>query len=160
MTKAKVILIGSDHAGFGLKEGIKPYLEGRGFQVKDMGAYSRERCDYPAFAYELAKAISAKKYSRGILICKSGIGNSIVANRLPGVRAALCYNITAARLSREHNDSNVLVLGSAFVNRGLARRITGAWLNTRFQGGRHKRRLNQIKNIEERISEAQTYRTK
>jgi RpiB/LacA/LacB family sugar-phosphate isomerase len=156
MTKPKVILIGSDHAGFSLKEGIKPYLEGRGFKAKDVGAYSRKRCDYPAFAYELAKAISAKKYSRGILICKSGIGNSIVANRLPGVRAALCYNITAARLSREHNDSNILVLGSAFVNRLLARRITGVWLNTQFQGGRHKRRLKQIRAIEKRISEGRT----
>jgi len=156
MKKKEVILIGSDHAGFDLKEKIKTYLKDKGLTVKDLGTNSKERCDYPAFAYELAKAISAKKYSRGILICKSGIGNSIVANRLPGVRAALCYNITAARLSREHNDSNVLVLGSAFVNSTLAKRIISVWLNTQFKGGRHKRRLNQIKNIEERISEAQT----
>jgi RpiB/LacA/LacB family sugar-phosphate isomerase len=151
MKNYKIILIGSDHAGFDLKEKIKPYLEDKGFKIKDIGTNSRERCDYPAFAYELAKAVSLRKYSRGILICKSGIGNSIVANRLPGVRAALCYNVTATRLSREHNDSNVLVLGSAFVNSALAKRIINIWLNTQFKGGRHKRRLNQIRNIEEKI---------
>jgi len=151
MTKPKVILIGSDHAGFDLKENIKAYLKAKGLTPKDLGTYSRERCDYPVFAYELAKAISCADYSRGILICKSGIGNSIVANRFPGVRAALCHNVTLARLAREHNDSNILVLGSAFVNKLLTKRIIGVWLNTKFQGGRHKRRLNQIRNIEERI---------
>ncbi|MBM3255321.1 MAG: ribose 5-phosphate isomerase B, partial [Candidatus Omnitrophica bacterium] len=135
MKKEKVVLIGSDHAGFTLKEKIRPYLEEKGFKVKDLGAYSTQRCDYPLIAYELARLVSLKKYQRGILICKSGIGNSIVANRLTGVRAALCYNVTAARLSREHNDSNVLVLGSAFVNKGLAKRIAGVWLNADFQAG-------------------------
>ena len=144
----KTILIASDHAGFRLKEKIKPYLESKGFKVRDLGAYSKERCDYPAFAYNLAKGISLRKYKQGILICKTGIGNAIVANRLTGVRAALCYNVLAARLSREHNDSNVLVLGSVFVNIGLAKRIISAWLKTGFIGGRHKRRLNQIKEIE------------
>jgi len=147
----KTILIASDHGGFGLKEKIKPYLDNLGLKVKDLGAYSKERCDYPKFAYQLAKEISQKKYQRGILICKSGIGNSIVANRLPGVRAALSYNVKAARLSREHNDSNVLVLGATFVNFPLARRIIRAWLNAEFQGGRHKRRLNQLKEIERDI---------
>ncbi|MFH1128343.1 MAG: ribose 5-phosphate isomerase B [Candidatus Omnitrophota bacterium] len=145
----KTILIASDHAGFSLKEKIKPYLEKLGLQVKDLGTYSQERCDYPEFAYSLARGISQKRYSRGILICKTGIGNSIVANRLAGVRAALTYNVTAARLSREHNDSNVLVLGSAFVKSALAKRIIRIWLDTEFLGGRHKRRLNQIKKIDE-----------
>ena len=144
----KTILIASDHAGFGLKEEIKPYLEKSGLKVKDLGTYSEDRCDYPRFAYDLAKGISARKFERGILICKTGIGNSIVANRLPGVRAALVYNLTAAKLSREHNDSNVLVMGSAFVNAPLAKRIISVWLNTKFLGGRHKRRLNLIKQIE------------
>lgn len=150
--KLKTILIASDHAGFTLKEKLKPYLENNGFKVKDLGAYSNQRCDYPNFAYGLAKEISAGKYLRGILICKTGIGNSIVANRLSGVRAALCYNVKAARLARQHNDSNILVLGSCFVNERLAKRILGIWLNTEFLGGRHKRRLNQIKEIEKKVA--------
>jgi ribose 5-phosphate isomerase B len=148
----KKIIIASDHAGFLLKEKLKAYLEKNGLKVKDLGTCSKESCDYPQFAYDLARQVSAGKYKIGILICKSGIGNSIVANRLPGVRAALCYNIKAARLSREHNDSNVLVLGSVFVNERLAKKIAGVWLTTEFQGGRHKRRLNQIKDIEKKIS--------
>ena len=142
------ILIASDHAGFNLKEKLSSFLEKEGFEVKDLGTYSPERCDYPKTAYLLAKQIYLGKYKKGILICKSGIGNSIVANRLPGVRAALCYNIKAARLSRDHNDSNVLVLGSAFVNETLAKKILKVWLMTKFQGGRHRKRLNQIKEIE------------
>lgn len=147
----KKIIIASDHAGYVLKEKIKPYLEEKGFKIKDLGTCSKERCDYPKFAYLLAKEVSSGNFKRGILLCKTGIGNSIVANRLPRVRAALCYNVKAARLSREHNDSNVLILGSAFVNAKLSRKIIAVWLNTEFQGGRHKRRLNQIKNIENEI---------
>lgn len=147
----KKIIIACDHAGFRLKEELKSYLAKVGYPVKDLGAYSEERCDYPGFAYNLAKEISRGRYSRGILICKSGIGNSIVANRLPGVRAALCYNARAARLSREHNDSNVLVLGSGFVSEQAAKKILKVWLDTGFQGGRHLRRLNQIKKIEKMI---------
>ncbi len=147
----KLIAIASDHAGFNLKEKLKPYLSGKGLNLKDLGTCSKERCDYPNFAYALAKQISSGRVKRGILICKSGIGNSIVANKLPGVRAALCYNVKAARLSRRHNDSNVLVLGSSFVNERLAKKITGVWLKTGFQGGRHKRRVDQIKKIERMI---------
>jgi ribose 5-phosphate isomerase B len=150
MKEIKRIIIGSDHAGFALKEKIKSYLKARGLKVEDAGTHSKERCDYPKFACAVAKAVSVKKFQRGILVCKSGIGNSIVANKLRGVRAALCYNVTAARLSRQHNDSNILVLGAAFVNASLAKRITGVWFKTEFQGGRHKRRLDQIKKIEER----------
>jgi RpiB/LacA/LacB family sugar-phosphate isomerase len=151
MGKFKKIIIASDHRGFALKEKLKSYLEKRlSFEVKDLGTDSDEPCDYPLFAYNLAKEISKGKYNRGILICYTGIGNSIVANRLPGVRAALCYNIKAARLARQHNDSNVLVLGSFFVNERKALRILGTWLNTKFQrAARHKRRLNKIKTIDE-----------
>lgn len=144
----KKIIIASDHAGFSLKEKLKPYLRKKGYEIKDAGIYSAQRCDYPDTAYSLAKEISRAKFRQGILICKTGIGNSIVANRLPGVFAALCYNVRAARLCRQHNDSNVLVLGSAFVNFGLAKRILNVWLNTEFLGGRHRRRLNKIKKIE------------
>jgi len=147
----KRIAIASDHGGFTLKEKLRNYLEEKSFKVKDLGTYSKESCDYPLTAYSLAKEISQGKFKQGILICKSGIGNSIVANKVPGVRAALCYNIKAARLSREHNDSNILVLGSTFVNPGLAKRIVNVWLGTRFQGGRHQRRLNQLKNIEREL---------
>jgi len=153
----KTILISSDHAGFALKEKLKPFLERKGLKVRDLGAYSQQRCDYPEFAASLAKEISLKKFKRGIMICKSGIGNSIVANRFPGVRAALCYNVKAARLSREHNDSNVLALASAFVSQNLAKRITSVWLNSEFQGGRHQRRLNQIKRIEKEIGSCKKY---
>lgn len=150
--KVEIIIIASDHRGFLLKEKLKSYLEEKLlFKVKDLGAYSRESCDYPMLAYTLAKEVSLGKYSRGILICKSGIGNSIVANRFARVRAALCYNVKAARLSREHNDSNILVLGSDFVTQQQAKRILGVWLNTQFLGGRHKRRLNQIREIEKEI---------
>ncbi|MBM3246321.1 MAG: ribose 5-phosphate isomerase B [Candidatus Omnitrophica bacterium] len=145
------LLIAADHGGFALKEKLKPYLEKAGFKVRDLGTYSKESCDYPESAYKLARLVSGGKYKRGILICKSGIGNSIVANRLPRVRAALCYNARAARLSRLHNDSNVLVLGSIFVNEKLAKKITATWLKTEFLGGRHLRRLNQIKKIEKQL---------
>lgn len=147
----KTILIASDHAGFSLKEKIKPYLQNLRFSIKDLGTYSKARCDYPKFASTLAELISKGKHKRGILICKTGIGNAIIANRFPGVRAALCYNVSASRLSRQHNDSNVLVLGAVFVNEKLAKRIIRVWLNTEFMAGRHSRRLSQIKNIERKI---------
>jgi ribose 5-phosphate isomerase B len=148
MTK---LLIASDHAGFALKEKLKAYLQKKSISVKDLGTYSLERCDYPLYAYALAKNISSGKFKRGILICKSGIGNSIVANRLPRVRAALCDNLKIVKLSRQHNDSNILVLGSGFVKADLAKRMVWAWLNTKFLGGRHSRRLNLINQIDKRI---------
>ena len=143
--------IASDHAGFVLKEKLKEYLGKKGIAVKDLGTYSKERCDYPEYAYNLAKSVASGEYKRGILVCKSGIGDSIVANKVPGVRAALCYNLKAVKLSREHNDSNVLVLGSAFVKTDLAKRMASVWLNTKFLGGRHLRRVKQISQIEQKI---------
>jgi ribose 5-phosphate isomerase B len=148
MTK---LLIASDHAGFVLKEKLKAYLQKKAISVKDLGAYSKESCDYPVYAYELAKNISSGKFKRGILICKSGIGTAIVANRLPGVRAALCHNLKITKLSRQHNDSNVLVLGSAFVKPDLAKRMVSAWLETKFLGGRHLRRVKLIDQIDKNI---------
>jgi ribose 5-phosphate isomerase B len=146
------IVIGSDHGGFALKEKLKVFLEKRGLKVKDVGPYSAERCDYPEYAYAAAREVSNGRFKRGILICKTGIGNSIVANKLPRVRAALCYNVKACVLSRQHNDSNMLVLGSTFVNEKLARRIVDAWLREPFAGGRHRRRVNQIRKIEIEIA--------
>jgi len=147
--RIKRIIIGSDHAGFMLKEILKDYLIKKGIKIKDVGTYSNDSCDYPDFAFKVAKAISENKYKRGILICKTGIGNSIVANRFKGVRAALCYNLKAVRLSRQHNDANILVLGAEFVKVPLAKRMVKLWLDTPFLKGRHKRRLNKIKAIEE-----------
>lgn len=145
------ILIASDHAGFVLKEKLKNFLEGKKIAMKDLGTYSKERCDYPLLAYSLASDISSGKYKRGILICKSGIGNSIVANRLPRVRAALCHNIKIAKLSRQHNDSNVLVLGSGFVKADLAKKMVTVWLNTAFDGGRHLKRIKLINRIDKKL---------
>ena len=147
----KTIAIASDHRGFALKEKIKTYLDKKGFRVKDLGTHSSLSCDYPDYSYALAAGISAGKYKRGILICKTGIGNTIVANRLPGVRAALCYNLKAVRLSRQHNDSNVLALGSLFVKEGMAKKMVAVWLETKFEASRHQRRLNKIKNIERKL---------
>lgn len=148
--KSKII-IASDHAGFRLKQALISYLAKRGVSVNDAGSYSLQRTDYPIIAYALSKQVACGKFARGILICYTGIGNSIVANRLAGVRATLCNNIKAARLARQHNDSNILVLGAAFLKPALAKRITKVWLDTRFSGGRHKRRLEQIKRIEKKL---------
>jgi ribose 5-phosphate isomerase B len=145
------ILVAADHAGFALKEKLKKFLQKKGYAAEDLGTYTAQRCDYPKFSARLAGEISRKRAARGILICKSGIGTSIVANRFPGVRASLCYNVRAARLTREHNDSNVLVLGAGFVSGELAERIAAMWLATGFSGGRHARRLGQIKKIEKKL---------
>ena len=145
------IAIGSDHGGYKLKSKLIPYLNKKGHKVKDMGTFSEESCDYPYFAYKVARAVSAKKFKRGVLICKSGIGNSIVANKVKGIRAALCCNSTAAKLSRLHNDANVLVLGARFVNSKKANRMLDVWLTTKFEGGRHLRRLKQIERIKKDV---------
>ena len=145
------IIIGSDHAGFVLKEKLKGYLAKKKFAVTDVGTFTLDSCDYPDFVQALASPIVKKKFLRGIFICKSGIGSAIAANKFPGIRAALCYHSAAARLSREHNDSNVLVLGAAFVSTAEAKKIVSVWLRTEFCGGRHKRRLNKIKKIEKKL---------
>ncbi len=147
----KPILIASDHAGFALKEKLVKHLLKKRLETKDLGTYTQDSCDYPFYAYLLAKQISQKKASRGILICKTGIGNSIVANRFPGVRASLCLSVEAAKLTRQHNDSNVLVLGSGFTTEGAAKKILDAWLAEKFEGGRHKRRLDILKKIEQEL---------
>lgn len=150
--KERNIVVGSDHGGFRLKQKLKALLEKKGYKVYDVGCLSRESCDYPQFAYEAALRVSSGEFAKGILICKSGIGNSIVANKVKGVRAALCYNLKAARLSRQHNDANLLILGSLFVKETLAKRIVRVWLKTEFEGGRHLRRIRQIKKIEDKIN--------
>jgi len=139
------IVIGSDHAGFGLKEECKAFLEKAGeYKVTDMGVFSRESSDYPRIAHRVAQAVSKGVYSRGILICGSGIGMSITANRYRGVRAALCHSLYAARMSRLHNDANILTMGDRVSGIGLALEILDLFLKTEFEGGRHKSRIDQI----------------
>ncbi len=145
------IIIGADHGGFRLKEQITLWLKKKGHSVKDVGVYSESSCDYPLIAYDVARNVSVAKFPRGIIICKTGIGNSIVANKLPRVRAALCTNLEMAEFSRRHNDSNILVLGANFIDIRLAKKMLGVWLKTKFEAGRHLRRIKQIKDIERSI---------
>jgi len=145
------ILIASDHAGYEMKQALKARLTERGFTVVDMGPGDDRPVDYPDYAAKVASAVSRGEASRGILICGTGLGMSIVANRFPGVRAALCYHVTAARHSREHNDSNILALGGRMLGNALACEIMDVWLDTPFAGGRHERRLQKIEELEGRV---------
>ncbi|UCG67303.1 MAG: ribose 5-phosphate isomerase B [Deltaproteobacteria bacterium] len=139
------VIIGSDHAGFDLKEEIKRSLTEKGeYPVTDMGTFSNAPVDYPIIAHQVAKNISEKRFHWGILVCGSGIGMSIVANRYPRVRAALCSNLFAVKVSRQHNDANILVLGGRVLGIDLALEMVDLFLHTQFEGGRHQRRLEQI----------------
>lgn len=145
------IFIGADHRGFLLKKEIIRLLEERDHTVEDVGCFEEGvSCDYPKFADKVASAVAKNKDSRGILVCMTGIGHTIAANKVPGAYAALCYNKQAAELSRQHNNANVLVLGAKFVRQAEMKNIILTWLKTPFEGGRHQRRVNQIKQIEKR----------
>jgi len=139
------IILGSDHGGFDLKEACKSYLEKlSGYKIKDAGVFSHESSNYPEIAHEVAKAIAAGEYARGILVCGTGLGMSIVANRYKGVRAALCHNLYTARMGRLHNDANILVMGGRVIGVALALEMVDIFLTMPFEGGRHNVRLNQI----------------
>ena len=139
------IVMGADHAGFQLKEACKAFLEKSGeYQVEDMGVYNTQAADYPKIAHKVAGAVAEGVYNRGVLICGSGIGMSMVANRYKGVRAALCGNLYSARMSRLHNDANILTMGDRVLGVGLALEILDMFLKTEFEGGRHKSRVDQI----------------
>ncbi len=143
------IFIGADHRGFELKNKIAEILEKKGYQVVDMGTYKENPpCDYPKISYEVASKVVKSKSNRGILVCMTGIGHTIAANKIPGANAALCYNKEAALLSREHNNANILVLGAKFVFPDELFAIVDVWLSTKFAGGRHLRRVKQIRQIE------------
>ena len=142
------IVIGADHAGFPLKEAIKPLLMEMGFEVTDAGTDNERSVDYPDFAARVAEAVATGSYPRGILICGSGVGMSIVANRFPGVRAAICLDEETARLSRMHNDANILVLAGRKTDVAKANGIIRVWLTTPFEGGRHQARLDKIRQTE------------
>jgi len=141
---AQKIVIASDHAGFELKASLKQSLLDEGYEVLDLGAHSTESVDYPDFAAALAGAIRDGQAERGILICGTGIGISIAANRHPGIRAALCHDTTGARLSRMHNDANVLVLGARMVGAEVARDCVATFFSTPFEAGRHSRRVEKL----------------
>jgi len=145
------IALASDHAGFELKEAIKEYL--KDFRVIDFGTTSVESMDYPDLGFAAAKAVADKTCDRGILICGSGIGMSIVANKVPGIRAALCHTVQIAQLSRRHNDANILVLAGRFISKYLAKDIIEAWLSTEFEGNRHQRRIEKITKFENNFSQ-------
>ena len=147
------IFIGADHRGFKLKKKIAQYLAQQKYDVVDVGAFTDDvSSDYPDISKKVAGQVLKNKDAKGILVCMTGLGHSMAANKIPGIRAALCYNKKAALLSRKHNDANVLILGSQFVKQSEMFGIIKAWLKTRFEGGRHLRRVNQIKKIEKEVS--------
>lgn len=142
------IAIGSDHGGFRLKEEIKQLLTELKIDHNDFGTYSAESVDYPQIARTVAEAVVGGEYDRGILICGTGIGINIAANKIKGVRAALCHDVFSAQMSREHNDANILTMGERVIGAGHARVIVETWLTTEFAGGRHSRRVCQIADLE------------
>lgn len=143
-----MIAIGSDHGGYKLKEEIKKYLDEKDIKYKDFGTYSEERVDYPDIAKEVSKAVQSQKCDRGILICRSGYGMAMVANKFKGIRSAPCFCEEAAKFSRMHNDTNVLALGADYITTGEAIAIVRMWIATEFEGGRHKERLDMVAEIE------------
>jgi ribose 5-phosphate isomerase B len=142
------IAVGSDHAGLSLKEEVKKVLSEAGAQVEDLGTHSAEPVDYPDPALAVAEAVASGRAEMGVLVCGTGIGMSITANKVPGVRAALCHDAYTARLAREHNDANVLCLGGRVLGPGVAGDLVRVWLETRFAGGRHSRRVDKIRTLE------------
>ncbi len=138
------VIIGCDHAAFELKEKIKALLQDRGIQVEDVGTTGAASVDYPDYGKQVASQVSAGRFQRGILLCGTGLGMSMVANRFPGVRAALCHDLFGALMARKHNDANILVLGGRVTGDILAAEIVAAWLETPFEGGRHQNRLDQF----------------
>lgn len=146
----KTVALGADHGGFAMKEDLKKYLQELGYGVLDCGTSSTQPVDYPDFAYAVAKLVAEGKASRGIMVDGAGIGSCMAANKVPGVRAAMCYDLSTAANSREHNDANVLTLGGGLLGLNLARQIVKTWLSTEFGGGRHAARVNKIVAIEKR----------
>lgn len=142
------VAIGCDHGGLHLKEEIKALLLTLGHEVEDFGTYSTESCDYPDIAVPVSRAVVDGQAERGILICGTGIGIGIAANKIDGIRAALCHDTFSAHASREHNDANVLTLGERVIGVGLAKDIVTIWMATEFEGGRHERRVEKIMALE------------
>ena len=146
------IALGSDHGGFELKKEIISYLTENGYEIKDFGTNSTESCDYADYGLAVAEAVAAGEFNFGILICGTGIGIGIVANKVPGIRAALCSDTFSAHATREHNDANILTMGQRVVGPGLAIDIVKTFLSSKFEGGRHIRRIDKISQIEKKYN--------
>lgn len=149
-----MMVIASDHGGLELKDAIKKCLVSRGLSVRDFGTDNGDSVDYPDFGEKVARAVSSGEAERGILICGTGIGMSIVANKFPGVRAALVNDPFSARMAKEHNNANVLVMGGRVITPEIACRLVEIWLDSRFEGDRHQRRLDKISQIEDEVRKA------
>lgn len=144
------IALAADHGGYKLKEEIKNFLKEKNINYEDFGTYSDKSTDYPDWGEKVAQVVVDQKFDRGILICGTGLGMTILANKFPGIQATPCYNIFTARLSRRHNNSNILILGGRITGIDLAKEITREWLTTDFDGERHLRRINKIRQIEQK----------
>ncbi len=149
------VAIAADHGGYRLKEEVKKELEAMGIPYEDFGTHSPDSVDYPDYAWPVAKGVASGQFDRGILICGTGIGMSIAANKVRGIRCALVHDAFSARATREHNDSNVLALGERVIGPGLARDIVRIWLTTPYEGGRHQRRIEKIERMEANEASAQ-----
>lgn len=147
------IALGADHGGYDLKTAIKKHLTELGHEVVDFGTDDHASCDYPLIAEPAARAVAAGECERGILVCGTGIGIGIAANKVPGIRAALCHDTFSARASRNHNNANMLTMGQRVIGEGLALDIVDVWLESDFEGGRHERRVNEISDIEKKMGE-------
>ena len=145
-----MIAIGSDHGGFSLKKEVMKHLDEKGIEYKDFGTYTEESCDYPVYGEAVGRAVASGECEKGIIICGTGIGISISANKVKGVRAAVCGDCFSAEFSRRHNDANVLAMGERVLGPGLALKIVDIFLSTEFEGGRHARRVGLISDIENR----------
>jgi ribose 5-phosphate isomerase B len=151
------IAVGADHGGFALKAKLVALLRSKGLEVADLGTHSSEPCDYPRIGYKVASAVASGRFARGVLLCKSGIGIAITANKVPGIRAAVCGDVFDAERSRGHNNANILVLGAEKLSEPRAKRIVETWLATPFEsGGRHERRVRQIAAIERALLRTHT----
>lgn len=146
------IALGSDHGGFELKNQIIKHLKEKGHEIKDFGPMTNDSCDYPDYALPVAEAVANKEFEIGILVCGTGIGISISANKVPGVRAALCSDTFSAHATRQHNNANILAMGQRVVGPGLALDIVDTFINSEFEGGRHQKRLDKISKIEEKYN--------
>jgi len=150
MKTTNTIALGCDHGGFPLKAAIKKELQEKGYVVQDFGTYSADSVDYPDYAEKVAQAIVRQEHERGILICGTGIGMSMAANKVPGIRAAVCWDTFTAQMSRTHNNSNLLCLGGRVLSEKEALEIISVWLEESFQGGRHQKRIDKMKGIEKK----------
>ncbi|MDH3975731.1 MAG: ribose 5-phosphate isomerase B [Deltaproteobacteria bacterium] len=143
-----MIAIASDHGGYELKEDLKCFLEEAGYKVSDLGTFNDGSVDYPDYGIDLSRRVASGEFDKGILLCGTGIGMSIVANKVHGIRAALVNDVYSAKMSAQHNDANILVIGGRVTGKGLARELVKVWLETAFSGGRHQKRLDKIAELE------------